>query len=1132
MRKLAWGLLLLAAVVVSALAVLHHYLPTLSDAAFQRWAREQGYQRAELESVAWSPLTGLVELGEVRLQLDDGGTPLHIAQASIDVDLAALLHGALVIEVASIRGGSIDVSIGADQQFTVGGLALAAPSGQSGALTLERLHIVDSRIRLDSPYLQAVVGVNDLELIDQRALVIDQIHIENLHANNLHRALTNWREQGATASKPEDAALDANAMRRSLKVNAITVAGGSTIRYQDSVAGIAIDETLIVDAVQVASFDSRKPDQPLTFSLRAHTRRGLNTAWQGEALPLLAQPQLALKGTLDALELPLLSQALEQAIGLRIDRGQAALALNVQLDGKELSGSATLQAKQLQLADQHAVQLSTRSAQIELSVAELLQQQLRVVAATVEGGQLSVVRRGDGVITLAGLPVTGDDGGAEPVLESLRVVDSRLDLVGPGATLAVHVGDLTLADQHIAIDVIELENFAAEFVQTSSGQWRLGATEDMFWGSSAQASPAGSPASEDSGPVWLAGLSLQIGSIEMSGTNSIRYRGQVLGTAIDERLWIDRARVRHLDTRDPAQPLRFELRAHDSSGHSRWWGRAYLFGDRPEVYLRASMDSPHLPLFSTIAARQFDLRIERGRAAAEIDLAMRGKALSGRIDFTMTDLHITSADESVLAVRKAKLAIAVSELLQGQLNIPYLTLDGGRLRIERLDNGAIRLAGLTLGSGSGSGNNQASLAAAASIGSLHVTDSALDLSWPGVSLETHVDRLRFKRGEPVSIDTITLRNLRLGVLHRAEGDWMLTGQGEHTSVAFGFGAQGFDPDAVNPLDGLDLQVRRLQLTGDSVISYRDDSLGVPFVRDMVIERAIIENIDSSQPDTVSSFALVLVTDRYARFALAGTTAAFADPPVADLAGSLQAFSLPQLSPLTDAAHGFAIDTGQLDGTWDIGIRDGAIEGALMVQGNLLTVSATDRDKLKPLEDSLYKGLSLRQMIFLLTDKQGVTALTVPVSGDAHAPTFGLDIDMDAAVDKALKQVTAFVVAPLITATVQAVKKRRKRILAVPFAAGETGLGDNSDALLASAAAQFTADPERMATVCGYAGRRDTRALAKGHSEALEQVLLNLAAQRAWRVKDQLITQHGIAPRRLIDCRASIKQNRRPLVDIR
>ena len=136
----------------------------------------------------------------------------------------------------------------------------------------------------------------------------------------------------------------------------------------------------------------------------------------------------------------------------------------------------------------------------------------------------------------------------------------------------------------------------------------------------------------------------------------------------------------------------------------------------------------------------------------------------------------------------------------------------------------------------------------------------------------------------------------------------------------------------------------------------------------------------------------------------------------------------------------------------------------MLEGNLLAVSATDRDKLKPLEDSLYKGLSLRQMIFLLTDKQGVTPITVPVSGDARAPTFGLDIDMDAAVDKALKQVTAFVVAPVITATVQAVNKRRKRIVAVPFAYGSASLADDTDALVERAAVQFAAHPERMATV--------------------------------------------------------------------
>jgi len=309
-------------------------------------------------------------------------------------------------------------------------------------------------------------------------------------------------------------------------------------------------------------------------------------------------------------------------------------------------------------------------------------------------------------------------------------------------------------------------------------------------------------------------------------------------------------------------------------------------------------------------------------------------------------------------------------------------------------------------------------------------------------------------------------------------------------------------------------------------------VGVPFVQEMRFEQASISDLDSSRPEEFSSIVVSMSSDDYEHLHLEGQTQMFSPSPKTRLTGSIEAFALPPLSPLTDMEIGFVIDTGQLDGDVDVRVAEGKIEGFLDLRMNLLRVTATDRERLKPFESSLYEGLRLHQMVFLMTDKHGVMPIRVPVSGDARSPTFSLDIDMNSAVRKAVGNVVAFVVAPIISSIFGGTRAKRPRLAAVYFERGSDNLEERARDRLVRVAATLVAEPERMVTICGIAIKRDAQNRSNTTAEELERELGELARRRAARVRAHLIEQHSIEPRRLVACRPERTSALRPQVNIR
>jgi hypothetical protein len=251
---------------------------------------------------------------------------------------------------------------------------------------------------------------------------------------------------------------------------------------------------------------------------------------------------------------------------------------------------------------------------------------------------------------------------------------------------------------------------------------------------------------------------------------------------------------------------------------------------------------------------------------------------------------------------------------------------------------------------------------------------------------------------------------------------------------------------------------------------------------------------------------------------------FGKPPEFTVAGSLEGLELVPFNPFLKRAAGFVIDSGQADGTIDAKARDGKIEGSVDISVNLLTVAAADKAKLKEFEKTLPGKIKLSTAIRLLSDKKGVVRIKIPVSGDAAAPTFDLDLDLSNAISNALGgivQTGLLVAAPWAVVTKNSLLTTRPPSRDIVFAPLSDVLDEGALKELAGFADRISGKEDLLSLVCGYATEREMKMLPEEEGSARTRKVREIAGRRARGVKDRLVIEHGIAGRRLVLCRPEV-----------
>ena len=336
-----------------------------------------------------------------------------------------------------------------------------------------------------------------------------------------------------------------------------------------------------------------------------------------------------------------------------------------------------------------------------------------------------------------------------------------------------------------------------------------------------------------------------------------------------------------------------------------------------------------------------------------------------------------------------------------------------------------------------------------------------------------------------------------------------------------------------------VRVDEILVTGDSAIILDDRTVTPPFNMRLTVTEAVLKNVDNGQPGLNSPISIKGRISKHSHISVAGTIQPFAERPTLDLKNHVDGISLPQLSPYTVAALGYALESGHLDADSTLKINKGKIDSQnnLVIRG--LEITGVDNESREKLDGQLLVPLSTG--LSMLRDDNDTIKLDLPVSGDIDSPDFGIGDIINTAMSKAIKQgsMTYLKLAlqpygALITVAQLAGEAVTKvRLQPVSFEPGQvTALGE-TDSYLKKVAGILKDRPELNIKICGLAVAADRVALAGGAvpketdsktagsaravKPVTDQQLLDLAKQRAGFVKDRLVTKYDVTASRLVAC---------------
>jgi hypothetical protein len=418
------------------------------------------------------------------------------------------------------------------------------------------------------------------------------------------------------------------------------------------------------------------------------------------------------------------------------------------------------------------------------------------------------------------------------------------------------------------------------------------------------------------------------------------------------------------------------------------------------------------------------------------------------------------------------------------LQVNELALNAPDSRLSLLRSGSLTLSGLTLSG---------------------VDQLALDTVRAG---QLELARAQDQAGQPAFMDVdrfevsaLALKERRLSIervvydgghsrwQRAADGTWNIAALGDVVSALIADSAAD-QPDQPDQTDQpapvttgnataapLAVTVGRVEITGDSGLDLRDESVQPAFASRLDIDTAVIEALDTARPGQASPVKFEAHIGKYTRLSLQGQVQPFTRPVKLDLTATVNALDLPPLSPYTQAALGLVLNSGTLDADTRLKTDASNMDGLIKLDLHQLAIKTVEH------ENSLQSRIPLPLNVALdtLRDRHNSISLKIPVKGDPENPDFNINDALTTAlaggVQKGALTYLTFALQPygaMITAARMAGEAISKvRLQPVAFEPGQTSIEDTHRDYLSKVAALLADRPKLAIKLCGVATPQDT-----------------------------------------------------------
>lgn len=201
--------------------------------------------------------------------------------------------------------------------------------------------------------------------------------------------------------------------------------------------------------------------------------------------------------------------------------------------------------------------------------------------------------------------------------------------------------------------------------------------------------------------------------------------------------------------------------------------------------------------------------------------------------------------------------------------------------------------------------------------------------------------------------------------------------------------------------GIPLRIDALVVGGDSALHYSDATLDPAFQTTLAIKSLQTDTIDLNRPEQAISYRLEGLVDKYAPLTLTGKFAPLASPFRLQQHGTLKNYSLYGISPLAVKAVGIALQSGQLDLTSEVTVTGEEVHADNELAIKNIEIARKDAARAQSLESNL--PVPLEVAIDMLSDRQGVINVSVPIDGKLSDLRFGIQGIVVTALEKAMVQ---------------------------------------------------------------------------------------------------------------------------------
>ena len=332
-------------------------------------------------------------------------------------------------------------------------------------------------------------------------------------------------------------------------------------------------------------------------------------------------------------------------------------------------------------------------------------------------------------------------------------------------------------------------------------------------------------------------------------------------------------------------------------------------------------------------------------------------------------------------------------------------------------------------------------------------------------------------------------------------------------------------------------IKGIELTGNNRIDFAKATQKTSVKKTISINTLTIGEIDTQKTEQHTPFLLKATIDKHSNIKADGKIALFSKNTNAEFKTTLNAFELPDYSPIISEHIGYDIQTGQLNADANLNIKQDILNGETNLEINQLALVTSDAKTASKMTQQL--SMPLDSALSLLRDDNDDIALSIPIKGNVTSPDFKISDVINTALGNALqgtvKNYLKYALQPYGLIFMAAEKAYGAataiKLDAIKFEPAQSALPVSSAPYFEKIGTMLQKRPGLRIKLCGFSTEADRTTLSmlvdpqKPSKEKQTTVnnkqLIALANDRAQIVKSHFIQQYKVDAKRLFSCTPSI-----------